>query len=398
MNKDILYDTYSIPTKGKSKKQVLSILENEAASYAYIAEDHVSIGKSVGYSFIDMIVNEIKQSSFVYIGEIEEGNYYLLIIIDNQTLFSGEIKSFDIEAKLSLYELLLNDSVVFYLHKFTASCIDDREIKQIRPDIYDEYNLKPYKLVSVDEIRSSLGSPLGLIVWFLLAIVIVIISFSVFNKIKARNAYVEAQYNSVHVSDPWADYRKSMNQPKAYATVNKTFKSISDIRDVGQIAINNFSYSGKTITIKAANFGRSIFNFYPWAKKHNYRIEKYSPNSFDMVKNISLKNAVYDDKIMIANQVKMKIIDQINQLRNALKGGVSISFNQNGYDGTTDENYEDIAFTMSVSNMPILQIIKLFKGFEIYPIFATKFSGSITLGNFTGAINLNIIGGKNDVD
>ena len=386
MQQNILYDTYSISTKGKSKKEILSLLADELASYGYVSDKHISVSKISGYSFVDMVINEVQQESFLFITQTKDNKCYLLIYIDENILFSGEIKKFEIETKLALYAYQLNEHIVFYHDKYNGNCLNGKETQKISPKIYDENNLELFKLESVIKIRAGMASPVNLIIWLVGIVALLIIGAVIVRQINQSDIKLAMETKTTQVQDPWLQYRQAIKQPKAYTTINDIFLNTNDLRAVGQIAIKSITFMNNEITVDIANFGHSSFNFVLWSGHHHYKIKNYNSNSFELTKGLTPRLLMDDNKIMLVDQVKQRLIDRINQLNDP---NITIAFPN---DATRESNFTTMDCELNLGQIPIRQITDLLKRLERYPIVATKLSGSTTLGTFTGSIELKIIG------
>ena len=153
------------------------------------------------------------------------------------------------------------------------------------------------------------------------------------------------------------------------------------------LAIGSFSYSQNQLSINISLFGASVTHLQDWAKKNDYQLGMNAKIlslsktlSFDQNDNQKNKSQI----IMNVARVAGSVMDIVNQL------GPGISTSVQKIEDKA--HYKIISLTIYFERQPLTVVNSFCSLLKPYPIYLSSMKGEVSLGNYSGEMNVNILG------
>lgn len=381
-----LFDTYSIALSNKSRRSILDVLDRELCRYAYVADNHITLSNIAGSSHTDAVIKSINSDSFVYIEGVTEDRSFLLVISENEILFSGMINDKDIETKLLLYKLRMTGDFKVHLYNRITSLSEEYVTNILDETFTDKIKSNVCQLIDIKDIKYKLNKPVLLLKIGLLIIAIIIASVFFFTNYENEQREKAQEQQAQQVVDTWHNYREALHQPAMDTSFDALNKSIRPLRTLGRTPLTHFSFKRRSLTAKLSDFSMPAMYFTSWAKNHHFRVTSVTPKEFDIRKTVSIKTERKNNIIFVAQDVEYKLMDDTKALNNK---NISISFDQ----ASQNSNYETIEFKLNISKEPMIYIQQLLHQYHRYPLQLDGVDGDLNRGLFTGTISAHIIGG-----
>lgn len=381
----LLYNVYTVSIKNKSKRDKIKLLKSEKDSYALLKSSHISFSSTDGISYPDIVIDNLLQSSFVYVATITQDQVYCLIYIDHQIVFSGLLYEKEVTSKLKLYKSRMSIDVKYYSYKYTFAGIDSDKVEKIEYDIVASADKSKYELKPSKHAIEKLQQPLILSIISVVGVIIVIASCSVYHYCQSEKKYQQQIKVSQTTIDLWKGYRQSVQGAAIDSEVSAIFSEAMPIFTLGGTAIKQLSYSNQSLTIDLANFNHPAMRLQDFADDYHFNLQKLTANELVLEKPISNLSLLQPNTIMNADRVKAWLIDQLSDTA----GSMSISF----HNDSNFQNYKIIEGQLTVNALPISVLESRLRCLHNYPIRLTAMKGYVSLGSYTGEIEVNIVGG-----
>ncbi len=382
----LLYDIYSVSTKGKSRREKIKLLDSESSSYALLQKNHISFASSDGVSYPDVVIDALGADSFVYIANIAALKSYLLIYINNEIVYSSVLQPKEIKSKLLLYKSRLKNNILYYSYDFDmANLVDNIEVKQLDYNLADEADQSAYCLKSVDKAKRQLQKPIYLTIKCVVAAIVVIGGYTMYQQYEARQALIHDMHITQKQIDLWKGYRHAVAGSAVNNELSKLFAAVETSSQLGNTAVKKFNYTNQQLQLVLANFNMPTMRLQDWAKQHQFTMGQIQPNEISFNKQLSVPVVHQQNQIRNADRLQAWFSDTLNS------ESTFITLTFNGQQKFS--NYKQVNAHLQVQQMPESVLVSLFKKMHNYPIRLTNIQGYTTLGSFTGSIDLRLIGG-----
>lgn len=381
-----LFDTYSIAIISKSRRSILDALDREMCRYAYIANNHITLSNISGLSHTDAVIKSIDSQSFGYIEGVTEDRSFLLVVGENEILFSGMINNKEIDSKLSLYKLRMSDNFTVHIYNSHITLSEKYTTETLPESFENKIKDNACQLIDIKEIKSKLNKSVLLLKAGLFILTLLVLSIYLFTNYENNKQAIKQAKQERQIVDAWHDYRESLHQPAIDSSFDSLDKNIRPLRTLGRTPLTHFSFNGQSLSAKLSDFSMPAMYFTSWAKDHHFYVTTVTPTEFSVRKSVFTRTGRKNNIIFDALDVEYKLMDDIKSLNNK---NINILFAKEN----RHINYETIAFTINIKNQPMLYIKQLLHQYHQYPVALNNVDGNLNRGLFTGRISAQITGG-----
>lgn len=380
---NILYQLYNVPLSSSLNKDVNKELKKQPFRYALVRGNRISFSNKPGLSFQDICIDQINESSFVFISKQKNNKLFLLIYVKNTVIFSGLTEENQLENIINLYKSKVPDDTEYFVDHFHKQFDFLTLSKPFSPTLTGIEENTNYVLIDIKTISEKMNQRYRLIAIGTILIALVIgLCYMVGQYISYRKHQAEMDKQQ-EVLNIWKGYDEAIQGSALNTELNSVIHSIRTATTLPSTAVKKINYTGPSLTIHLANANYPTMLLNTWAEKHRFFVTDFNANSITLHKTIQI-TAAQPKGIMNAIKIKAWLIDQLHMQFPR----IIVTFN-----GTEQKsNFCIIPITLSFENTPIAIITQFFDQTHNLPLRLTTLDGSVTLGNFTGTISFNVIG------
>lgn len=381
----MLYDIYTISIKGKSWREKLAVLNNEADSYALLTAQHISFASTDGVSYADMVIDDLALASFIYVEAVNDTDVYLLIYLDAEILFSGLLSLKQLKAKLLLYKSRLHEMDSCYVSGAVELSWFEKEIKATEGRLSDRHDCRDYRLQTVAKAKAVLKRPLYRSVQLAAAAILVVITGVGYHKYKVSQALLQQEQATQKSIDLWAGYRAAVKGSAIDVELAQVFNAINQSTLLGDTAVKSFAYQKGQLTLVLASFNHPIENIQQWSVVHGFKLSAIKQSTLTLDKSLTVPLVSSKDNIMNAEDVQVYLLDQLHAEGDLLKVD---------YDAVLPhENYRLITGKFTAQGISIAELEQKMHQLHDLPLRLDSIKGYISDGQFTGLIRFRLVGG-----
>ncbi|MGD9152886.1 MAG: hypothetical protein PVG30_04415 [Gammaproteobacteria bacterium] len=380
-----LYDIYSQNVAGKSRKELSDLLsrESEQYNYALLIKDRLSLSKQDGISIPDALIDSIAAKSFIYVQQLAEHQYFLMVYANDAIIWVGRLAKDEIVGMLQLH-LQTNPKTKLFIYNYRISAdFTHKKIIEFKQDPLNKVNLEDYRLKQIFEVKHNLNKNIKFASAFLIVLVIGLIIGGLFLSHTAKERSAIAACEKAAAMDVWKNYRQEFNQPRAYVSIKDIVNKLQQISTIQNFAVKDFKCDGSNLQVNLSAFGGSVVDLEKWAVKNQYNLRIVS-NTYKLSKSLDIQSQKSPFTIMAADDVLAHVIDAAGVLGKDVAVEVG--------DVAQSNNYKEINLSMNLQNQPVNFIQNLFKILQKYPVELVSIAGDYALNNFSGEVKLKIIG------
>lgn len=383
----LIYDVYSVSTKGKSKSQINKLLKSESRSFAYIASNHISFFSRTGVSFSDFLINKIAKDSFLYISGKDADNAYLLVYLNKEIVYSGRLAKESVKEKINLFKTSMLEGTQVYVRE----CDFDIGIDHANTIAAEDYTKQALKsrfvLKSVAQIIAARNAMRKVLVRVAILAIIATAGTMYYFHYEQQQAALRAAEANKQIVDTWKNYHQAMQFANPSDELAAAIKQLNHVREVALPAdmISKFDYQSGSLEVDFVNNGQPIQRINAWAHSKKIQLSDLSSETFKVSAPVEVKSTDRSRHIMSLQDVSAWLQDYY------------VTFPKQGLeytaeDGISADHYQTQKFSLEVDKLPLSILSARIKVLDKLPIKLTDISGELSTGQFSGTINFQAIG------